>query len=199
MTLCVVVPFFGLRRLLAINETCLPGQQVTAFLTDFSSLHFQGAHGPQKGAHQATDERLHGLGPGSPQGHVQTVSASAELRTEQIAGQAVEVSTLLLFYAIPHYTILQYIYITRNGGIRSRCETETRIWLRKRWGMDHLRSVFYKPHFSARQRSHPQGVGSRPSLVKGFPSRQGIASEGGLYCQKGEVSYTEDIQLQPSK
>lgn len=48
--------------------------------------------GPQKGSHQATDERLHGVGPGSPSCHVQTVSASAELRAEQIAGQTLEVS-----------------------------------------------------------------------------------------------------------
>jgi len=96
LTLPVVVPFFGLRRLFAINENLFtrPASHCSSwliFLLTFWS--FQGAHGPQEGAHQAPHERLYGLGPGSSTSHVQTVSSSAELGAKQIAGQAVEVST----------------------------------------------------------------------------------------------------------
>lgn len=46
----------------------------------------------EEGAHKAPHERVYGLGPSSPSGHVKTISTSTELGAQQVARQAVEVS-----------------------------------------------------------------------------------------------------------
>lgn len=56
------------------------------------STHSQSTIGSEEGAHQASHERVHGLGAGSTPRNVKTISTSAELGAEQVTGQAMEVS-----------------------------------------------------------------------------------------------------------
>jgi hypothetical protein len=55
-------------------------------------LTFQSADRQEEGAHQETNERIHGVGAGRTSRDVKTVSEPPELGAEQVAGKAVEVS-----------------------------------------------------------------------------------------------------------
>lgn len=52
----------------------------------------QSADRQEEGAHKEANECVHGVGPSRTPRHVKTVSEPSELRAEQVAGKALEVS-----------------------------------------------------------------------------------------------------------
>lgn len=67
----------------------------------------QSSNRQEEGAHQEANECVYGLGASSSPCDVKTVSEPSELRAQQVAGKALEVSTLETFLSLDNNKLMK--------------------------------------------------------------------------------------------